>query len=88
MDRESRALEAWRVHNAELAAASGSAQGPPSAVAQPPPAAQLAVQCWGRVSKAARRALKSANLHSVLELEQALLDFLERVRYFVAYPKF
>ncbi len=42
--------------------------------------AAAALRAWRGVGRAARSALKSANPHSVLELEMQIVEVVERVR--------
>lgn len=68
-DKEAKVLQRWEEHNKEQQA------GKAGPVEQPP--AATALQSWGRVNKKARLALRKANVHTVLQFETQLLDYLE-----------
>lgn len=66
----------WEEHNQQLRQQQQQ-QSHPSQHAFAPAAA--AVAAWAGVGKTARAALKSANVHSVLELETQVLELMEQV---------
>lgn len=67
-------MQKWAEYNRELAQASTSGR---KGVAETP--AGLALQRWSSVGKKGRAALRKANVHSVLQLETQILEFLELV---------
>lgn len=68
------ALQKWSAHNQELQ------QHASSSTATQPSLAAEAIRCWRGVGRAARAALKRANVHSVLELEMQMVELMERAK--------
>eukprot|EP00877_Chromochloris_zofingiensis_P002422 jgi/Chrzof1/12180/Cz06g24060.t1 len=79
LDKEAKVLQKWSAHNQELQ------QHASSSTATQPSLAAEAIRCWRGVGRAARAALKRANVHSVLELEMQMVELMERAK--VTHPQ-
>lgn len=81
LDKEAKVLQRWEQHNLEEQQQQQQQHcyvnsGPLTQHQQQAAAAADALGKWRSVSRSARAALKKANVHSVLELEMQLINFL------------